>query len=131
MKRKILAGMILFLFLIIPGCGKKEVLSRTKEIFIYKELYSDEYSIQEGKLNVDPKTTRIIVNATTSSGTIELNVWCVNGKENREYTYFVDGYISEEIVLDKESSAGDWNYSVRYLADTEGKIEISLYEIKR
>lgn len=70
---------------------------------------------------------KLVINASTTSGIIELNFIDKSDTETKEYPFIVDGYLSEEIELDKGNRDDQWTYTVRKYEDTEGSVKIYMY----
>lgn len=125
--KKICTFLVLIISFFFMGCGNNQYPEYSLERHIYKEFYDAESSFREDSLDITKHSSRIVLNVSVSSGTIELTVYGKDKGYTKEYAYVVDGYLSEEILLDKDNRYDEWSFSVRKYEDTEGYIKIDVY----
>lgn len=113
---------LLFMCCVFTGCGgggsnnDSDMIQRN----IYKEDYDEQYNHYEDEVYVAKKCSKITVDGSATSGTIDLKIVEKDGdKEENTYTYTIEDSLSETIELEKKHST-DWVVIVDFNEESEG-----------
>lgn len=125
-KGKFLMAVALSIFA-FAGCAQNDVPLGGTERYIYREFFDEDCAVREDELIFDKSTSRIAINATATSGIIEITITDEMEDGVNEYSFVVNDYLSEEIVVDRKRRKDRWLYKVKKYEDSEGFIKIFFY----